>query len=224
MKFFLDTASIKEIKKWSEYNLVQGVTTNPSLLSKEKNETTSQLKKICSIVKGPVSAQVTKVKHINMIKQAMSLKNISKNIVIKLPPNNEGFLAAKFLKKKKIKINVTASFSPAQIISFARINVDYFSLILGKTRDWGFSNLNSIAKSKNILKLMNSKTELILASVRNEDDLINSIINGADVVTVAPSAWEKTFNNKFSKLTIKAMLKDWSNLSRNNRKKYEIEK
>ncbi len=224
MKFFLDTSSIKEIRKWSEYNLVQGVTTNPSLLSKEKNETTNQLKRICSIVKGPVSAQVTEVKHINMIQQAMRLKNISKNIIIKLPANNEGFLAAKFLKKKKIKINVTVGFSPAQIIPFAKINVDYFSLILGKTRDWGFSNLGSIAKSKNILKLINSKTELLLASIRNEDDLINSIINGADVITVPPTTWKSIFSNKFSKLAINSMLKDWSNLSKNNRKKYEIKK
>ena len=103
MKFFLDTSSIKEIKKWSNYNLVQGVTTNPSLLSKQKNDPIKQLKLICSIVRGPVSAQVTEKNDTNMVKQALKLKSISNNIIIKIPANDQGFLAAKFLKKKKLR-------------------------------------------------------------------------------------------------------------------------
>ena len=224
MKFFLDTCSLKEIKKWSQYNLVEGVTTNPSLLSKEKNETTNQLKRISSIVKGPVSAQVTEDNHEKMIKQAIKLKKISKNIIIKLPANNEGFLAAKFLKKKKIKINVTVGFNPSQIIPFAKIDIDYFSLILGKTEDWGFSNFDSIAKSKDILKSINSKTKLLLASIRNEDHLIKSIVNGADIITVPPTTWEKVFNNKYTKLALKGMSEDWAKISINDKKNYEIEK
>ena len=101
MKFFLDTCSINEIKKWSNFNLVDGIVTNPSLLSKEKKEPTQQLKEICSIVKGPVSAQVTKTTNKEMIKQALKFVKISKNIIIKLPANEEGFLAAKFFKKKR---------------------------------------------------------------------------------------------------------------------------
>ena len=145
---FLDTCSINEIKKWSNFNLVDGVTTNPSLLSKEKKETTQQLKEICSIVKGPVSAQVTKTTNEEMIKQALKFIKISKNIIIKLPANEEGFLADKFLKKKKIKLNITVGFNASQIIPFGKINVDYFSLILGKTEDWGFSNEETIKTTK----------------------------------------------------------------------------
>ena len=103
MLFFLDTASIKQIKFWKEINLVDGVTTNPTLLSKEGFEPIDQLKKICNIVNGPVSAQVTEKKSEKMIKQANHLKKISKNIVIKLPSTLEGFSAAKVLTKQKIK-------------------------------------------------------------------------------------------------------------------------
>ena len=157
MKFFLDTCSINEIRKWKQFDLVEGVTTNPSLLSKQKNETTSQLRKICSIVNGPVSAQVTEINCENMIKQAINLKKIAKNIIIKIPATEDGYLAARFLKKIKIKINVTVGFNPSQIVPFAKINVDYFSLILGKTEDLGFSNVDSIMKSKRIIKSLNSK-------------------------------------------------------------------
>ena len=221
MKFFLDTCSIEDIKKWKQFNLVEGVTTNPSLLSKQKNEPTSQLSKICSIVNGPVSAQVTEIKFEKMIKQAINLKKIAKNIIIKLPATEDGYLAAKFLKTKKIKINVTVGFNPSQIIPFAKINVDYFSLILGKTEDWGFSNVDSIMKSKRIIKSLNSKTKLLLASIRNEDHLIDSITNGADVLTIPPKTWEKIFKNKYSKLALDSMHNDWKLIAKKNKEKYD---
>ena len=221
MKFFLDTSSINQIQKWSDYNLVEGVTTNPSLLSKEDNDPVDQLKKICKIVKGPVSAQVTKSKSLEMIKQALILKKISKNIIIKLPANSEGFFAAQQLKKRGIKLNITVGFNPTQIIPFAKIDVDYFSLIYGKTEDWGFSNLNSILETKNILKSLNSTTKLLLASIRNENHLKNSILNGSDAITVPPSTWEKVFENKYSSLAIQSMMKDWKKIIKSRKKKYE---
>lgn len=224
MKFFLDTCSINEIKKWKQFDLVEGVTTNPSLLSKQKNETTSQLRKICSIVNGPVSAQVTEINCENMIKQAINLKKIAKNIIIKIPATEDGYLAARFLKKIKIKINVTVGFNPSQIIPFAKINVDYFSLILGKTEDWGFSNVDSIMKSKRIIKSLNSKTKLLLASIRNEDHLIDSITNGADVLTIPPKTWEKIFKNKYSKLALDNMHNDWQLIPKKDKKKYDFKK
>ena len=224
MKFFLDTCSINEIKKWKQFDLVEGVTTNPSLLSKQKNETTSQLRKICSIVNGPVSAQVTEINCENMIKQAINLKKIAKNIIIKIPATEDGYLAARFLKKIKIKINVTVGFNPSQIVPFAKINVDYFSLILGKTEDWGFSNVDSIMKSKRIIKSLNSKTKLLLASIRNEDHLIDSITNGADVLTIPPKTWEKIFKNKYSKLALDNMHNDWQLIPKKDKKKYDFKK
>ena len=121
-------------------------------------------------------------------------------------------------------MNITLGFNPAQIIPFAKINVDFFSLILGKTEDWGFSNVDSIKKSKKIINSINSKTQLLLASIRNEEHLYNAIVNGADVVTVPPSTWEKVFKNKYSSLAIKAMSDDWKNLTLSDRRNYEIKK
>ena len=221
MKFFLDTASLDDIKHWKKCNLVEGVTTNPTLLSKFNDDAKNRLKKISKIVKGPVSAQVTYQNCEKMVKQGLQLKKISKNIIIKLPANFEGFKAAKILKDKKIKINITVGFEPAQIISFAKINVDYFSLIYGKAEDWGFSNLKSINDTKEILKKINSKTKLLVASLRNPSQLKDAILNGADLVTVPPSTWNMVFNNKYSKLASEIFSKDWKSLSKINKIKYE---
>jgi transaldolase len=155
IKFFLDTASTKEIKIWKKMKLVNGVTTNPILLGKEKADPINVLKEICNLTPGPVSAQVTEKKFENMIYQGINLSKINKKIIIKLPCNHEGLKAAEVLKKKKIKINITLGFNPAQIVGFANLNVDYFSLIIGKTEDWGFSNIDSIKSCKKIIKNRN---------------------------------------------------------------------
>jgi len=221
MKFFLDTSSLYEIKKWLKYDVVDGITTNPSLISKEKSDPIKLIKEICKIVKGPVSVQVTSTNSDEMIRQAKKFKKISKQIVIKLPANKEGYIAAKYLKSKNFKINITIGFNPTQLIPFAKLNVDYFSLILGKTEDWGFSNKKSITQSKKILSDMNSKTKLLLASIRNEDHLIEAIEGGAEIITIPPSTWEKIFENKYTKLALEGMNKDWKKISKNFRKKYE---
>ena len=148
MKFFLDTASFDEITYWNKLKFVDGVTTNPSLLSQEKNDPITNLKKITKIINGPVSAQVTFDNHLKMINQGLNLSKISKNIVIKLPSNIEGLKAAKELKKRGKKINITVGFNPTQILAFARLNVDYFSLIYGKTEDWDFLILSLFMKLK----------------------------------------------------------------------------
>lgn len=221
MKFFLDTASLSEIIFWNNLGLVDGVTTNPSLLSKNNNNPIKSLKEITKIVKGPVSAQVTFDNHLKMIKQGLNLSKISKNIVIKLPANLEGLKAAIELKKKKKKINVTVGFDPSQIIAFSRLNVDYFSLIYGKTEDWGFSNLKSIEETKKILLKIGSKSKLLVASLRNPTQLKNAIIYGADIVTVPPSTLKMTYSNKYSRLAIKNMMLDWSKVKGNHKKIYE---
>ncbi len=221
MKFFLDTASLDEIIFWNKLKLVDGVTTNPSLLSKDNNDPITNLKKITKIINGPVSAQVTFDNHLKMIKQGLNLSKISKNIVIKLPSNIEGLKAARELKKRGKKINITVGFNPAQILAFARINVDYFSLIYGKTEDWGFSNLESINETKKILLRMGSKTKLLVASLRNPEQLKNAIISGADIVTIPPSTLNMTYSNKYSGLAIKKMMLDWSKVKKSHKKNYD---
>ena len=221
IKFFLDTASTKDILEWSKLNLVNGVTTNPILLGKENLDPIKVLKSICKIVKGPVSAQVTEKKFEKMISQGLNLAKIHKNIIIKVPCNHEGLKAAKILKKKKIKINVTLGFNSAQIVAFANLNVDYFSLILGKTEDWGFSNINSIKACKNIIKSMKSDTKLLVASIRNEEHLEKAIVNGADVITVPPSTWDLIYKNKYSEMGLQSFFESWTKVKEVYIKNYE---
>lgn len=221
VKFFLDSASVTEIKKWNNLNLANGVTTNPILLAKEKQDPITILKNISKIVKGPVSAQVTEKDNVKMINQGLYLSKIHKNIIVKIPCNFEGLKAAKVLKKNKIKINITLGFDPAQIVAFANLNIDFFSLIIGKTEDWGFSNINSISACKEILKNMKSETKLLVASIRNEEHLEKAIINGADIITVPPSTWEKIYKNKYSEMGLKSFFKTWRKVKREYIRNYE---
>ena len=221
MKFFLDTASLDEIKYWKKLDLVNGVTTNPVLLEKEKTDSVILLKHICKIISGPVSAQVTETKSEKMIKQGYNLSKIAKNIIIKLPCNHDGLKAAKILKKKNIKINVTLGFNPAQLTAFANLNVDYFSLILGKTEDWGFSNVEAIANCKKIIQNMKSNTKLLVASIRNEDHLIRAITDGADIVTVPPSTWKNLYKNKYTDMGLDTFYSSWRKVNNKFKKNYE---
>ena len=134
-----------------------------------------------------------------------------------------GFSLLNFLKKKD-KTKYYSWFCASQIIPFGKINVDYFSLILGKTEDWGFSNEETIKTTKKILINIKSKTKLLLASIRNEDHLTKSIINGADVLTVPPTTWEKVFNNKYSNLALDTMHSDWKTILKKIKKNMRGEK
>ena len=220
-EFFLDTASEKEIKKWSSLNLVNGVTTNPILLANEKQDPIKILKNISKIVKGPISAQVTEKSNEKMINQGLNLSKIHKNIIVKIPCNFEGLKAAKVLKKKKVKVNITLGFNPAQIVAFANLNIDFFSLIIGKTEDWGFSNINSISACKKIIKSMKSETKLLVASIRNEEHLEKAITDGADIVTVPPSTWETIYKNKYSEIGLKNFFETWLKVKNEYIKNYE---
>ena len=220
-EFFLDTASEKEIKKWNSLNLVNGVTTNPILLANEKRDPIKILKNISKIVKGPISAQVTEKSNEKMINQGLNLSKIHKNIIVKIPCNFEGLKAAKVLKKKKVKVNITLGFNPAQIVAFANLNIDFFSLIIGKTEDWGFSNINSISACKKIIKSMKSETKLLVASIRNEEHLEKAITDGADIVTVPPSTWETIYKNKYSEIGLKNFFETWLKVKNEYIKNYE---
>ena len=220
-KFFLDTASEKEIKKWNSLNLVNGVTTNPILLANEKQDPIKILKNISKIVKGPISAQVTEKNNEKMINQGLYLSKIHKNIIVKIPCNFEGLKAAKVLKKKKVKVNITLGFNPAQIVAFANLNIDFFSLIIGKTEDWGFSNIDSISACKKIIKSMKSETKLLVASIRNEEHLEKAITDGADIVTVPPSTWETIYKNKYSEIGLKNFFETWLKVKNEYIKNYE---
>ena len=221
VKLYLDTASIEDILFWKKLDLVHGVTTNPVLLTKEKENPIILLKKICKLSPGPVSAQVTKKNYKEMIVQGLHLSKISKKIVIKLPCNLDGLKAAKILKKKKIKINITLGFDPAQAAAFANLNVDFFSLIIGKTEDWGFSNIDSISACRKIIKIMGSNTKLLVASIRNSEHLKQAIVNEADIITVPPSTWLNIYKNKYTAIGLNSFFSTWKKIRRDYKIKYE---
>lgn len=221
---FLDTASIEEIIYWNNFGLVDGVTTNPILLSKESGNAYNHLKKICSIVKGPVSAQVTEKNSLKMIKQAKILKSIGKNVVIKLPCTLEGAKAAKIISKQGYKINITLSFEPSQYLIFRNINITYFSFIIGRVEDFGKSNIENVYSISKLIKKFNPKTKLLSASIRNSEQLNHALLAGSEAITVPPSTWKKIFLNEFSISGEKDFLNTWEVLSSERRKGYEIKK
>lgn len=221
MKFFLDTASIDKINYWKKFDLVQGVTTNPTLLSKEGSDSVKVIKEICKIVNGDISAQVTEEQPSEMIEQAKFLKSIDKKIVIKLPCTLNGITAAKSLAKKNFKINITLGFDPAQIAAFRNINITYFSFIIGRVEDFGDSNIKNIPILRDMIKKLNPKIKFLAASIRNPSQLLEAAINGADVITVPPATWEKVYNNKYTLDGEKSFMESWKSLPQQARKKYE---
>ena len=167
MEFFLDTAEVKVIKKLSETGLVDGITTNPSLIAKSGKDFLKTLKEISKIIKGPISAEVTALDSKGMVQEAKKLSQISKNIVIKLPLTEEGLKTCKFLSKKKIKTNVTLCFSAAQALLAAKCGATYISPFVGRLDDIGENGMSLIQDIKSIyMNYSNLKTKILVASVR----------------------------------------------------------
>ena len=223
MEFFLDTASIAEIKKWKKLDVVNGVTTNPTLLSKEGNEPLEQLKEITKLVQGPVSAQVTTKDHQGMIIQGKALQNISKNILVKVPSTIQGYLAAKELSENGVNINITLNFNAAQIIPFCQIPVSYVSLIIGRVGDFGIimDNKTRISQARIVIDKLNSSTKLLAASIRNPEQLSQAIVEGAHTITVPPSTWELVYNNPLTISGENDFFTAWNQLPEKIREKYE---
>ena len=179
MEFFLDTAEVKVIKKLSETGLVDGITTNPSLIAKSGKDFLKTLKEISKIIKGPISAEVTALDSKGMVQEAKKLSQISKNIVIKLPLTEEGLKTCKFLSKKKIKTNVTLCFSAAQALLAAKCGATYISPFVGRLDDIGENGMSLIQDIKSIyMNYSNLKTKILVASVRTTEHVIQSAIIG----------------------------------------------
>ena len=210
MEFFLDTAEVKVIKKLSETGLVDGITTNPSLIAKSGKDFLKTLKEISKIIKGPISAEVTALDSKGMVQEAKKLSQISKNIVIKLPLTEEGLKTCKFLSKKKIKTNVTLCFSAAQALLAAKCGATYISPFVGRLDDIGENGMSLIQDIKSIyMNYSNLKTKILVASVRTTEHVIQSAIIGADVVTLPPATLEELSKHPLTDKGLDAFLKDW---------------
>ena len=210
MEFFLDTAEVKVIKKLSETGLVDGITTNPSLIAKSGKDFLKTLKEISKIIKGPISAEVTALDSKGMVQEAKKLSQIAKNIVIKLPLTEEGLKTCKFLSKKKIKTNVTLCFSAAQALLAAKCGATYISPFVGRLDDIGENGMSLIQDIKSIyMNYSNLKTKILVASVRTTEHVIQSAIIGADVVTLPPATLKELSKHPLTDKGLDAFLKDW---------------
>lgn len=212
MKFFLDTANIKQIKEACQLGIIDGVTTNPSLLSKEEGDYKENLFKICEIVKGPVSAEVTKETFEGMIEEAQSLARIHENIVIKIPMTPEGIRVGKYLVSNNIKINVTLVFSPTQALIAAKIKANYVSPFIGRLDDISFRGMNLIKLIANIYKNYMFETQIIVASIRHPMHVVEAALYGANIATIPYSVFTQLFKHPLTDIGIERFLQDWKKI------------
>ncbi len=209
MKFFLDTANIEQIEEGCSLGIIDGVTTNPSLLSKEEGDYRTILKKICEIVKGPVSAEVISQNYKGMIEEAKSLAEIDENIVIKIPMIREGIKAGKHLVEQGIKINITLVFSPVQALIAAKIGATFISPFIGRLDDISQEGMLLIKQIKKILNNYSFNSKLLVASIRHPLHVLKSALYGADIATIPYNVFEQLFKHPLTDIGLEKFLEDW---------------
>ncbi|HEY5975500.1 MAG TPA: fructose-6-phosphate aldolase [Geobacteraceae bacterium] len=209
MKFFIDTADVNEIKEAHALGLVDGVTTNPSLIAKSGRKFKDVIKEITAIVDGPISAEVIALDAKGMVKEAKELVKIHKNIVIKVPMTAEGLKATKELTGLKIKTNVTLIFSAMQALLAAKAGASYVSPFVGRLDDISHEGMSLIEDIRTILDNYGYATEIIVASVRNPVHVLDSALIGADVATIPYSVIMQLVKHPLTDAGIKKFLEDW---------------
>ncbi len=212
MKFFIDTANVDEIKEVASWGIVDGVTTNPSLIAKEGRVFKDVIKEITEIVDGPISAEVISLEAEGMVKEAMELVPINKNIVIKLPMTKEGLKACKQLSDKGIKTNVTLIFSASQALMAAKAGATYVSPFLGRLDDISSDGMILIEDIVEIFSNYDIETEIICASVRHPIHLVDCAKVGADIATVPYKVFEQMLKHPLTDIGIDKFLSDWESV------------
>lgn len=209
MKFFLDTANIDEIEEMNEYGLVDGVTTNPSLIKQSGKEIYDVLAKICTIVDGPVSAEVIATNHSEMINEAHSLVGIATNIVIKLPMTMEGIKACNTLTTHGIRTNLTLCFSSAQAILAAKVGATFVSPFIGRLDDIGQEGMQLINEISEIYKIQQFSTQILAASLRSPVHVVHAARLGADAATIPPAIMKQMIKHPLTDSGLETFLSDW---------------
>lgn len=212
MKLFIDTANVSEIREMAW--LVDGVTTNPSLVAKEKRPFHEIIKEICDLVNGPVSAEVIGLKTDEMVTEAKELAPIHENIVIKIPMTEAGMRAVKILAADGIRTNVTLVFSANQAMMAAKCGATFVSPFVGRLDDIGQDGMGLIAEIRECYENYVFPTEILVASVRHPRHLLDSALMGADIATVPYGILKKAFNHPLTDLGIERFLKDWEGVPR----------
>lgn len=209
MKFFIDTANVAEIRKAWDVGVIDGVTTNPSLISREKRDPVELLKEICSIVDGPVSAEAVSMTAEEMVKEAGSLAKIHANIVVKIPMTEEGLKAVKRLSGMGIKTNVTLIFSAGQALLAAKAGATYASPFVGRLDDISHTGMDLIGDMMEIYDNYMFATEIIVASIRNPLHVIEAAKIGAHIATIPYSVIAQLAKHPLTDIGIEKFLKDW---------------
>lgn len=209
MKIFLDTGNLKEIETLLPLGIVDGVTTNPSLMAKEKGDYRQILKQICDIVQGPVSGEVVATDAAGMIREGRDLASIDEHIVVKVPFTREGVKACKTLAGEGLRVNVTLIFSATQAWLAAKVGASYVSPFVGRLDDIGTTGMSLIREIVDIFDNYEFGTEVLVASVRHPIHVIESARMGADVVTCPPAVIEQCFKHPLTDIGLERFLKDW---------------
>lgn len=214
MKFFIDTANINEIKEAAAMGVLDGVTTNPSLVSKEGRDFNELLNEIIEVVDGPISAEVISTDYEGIIEEANELSKIHKNIVVKVPLIKEGLKAVKTLSSEGIQTNVTLCFSPSQALLAAKAGATYVSPFVGRLDDISHDGMYLISEIVQIFENYEFDTEVLVASIRHPLHLVEAAKMGAHVATIPFAVIEKLFKHPLTNIGLDKFLSDWNKLNK----------
>lgn len=214
MEFFIDTANIEQIKEANSWGILDGVTTNPTLISKEGKKFEAVVKEIFRSVKGPISVEVVSEKADGMVKEAEKLAKLGPQAVIKIPMTTEGMKAVKILSKRGIKTNVTLVFSPNQALLAAKAGATYVSPFIGRLDDIGHDGMQLVRDIKQIFDNYGFKTKIIVASIRHPQHVLEAAKIGADVCTIPFAVLGKMFKHALTDIGLKRFLADWEKVKK----------
>jgi transaldolase len=214
MKIFIDTANIEQIKEVHSWGILDGVTTNPSLVAKETQDVSQRVREICSVVNGPISVEAVSTKAEDIVPEGRKLAAISENIVVKIPMNEEGLKATKILSDEGIPVNVTLIFSANQALLAAKAGAAYVSPFIGRLDDIGQDGIDLVAQIMDIFENYGFQTEVIVASVRDPVQVTDVARLGADIATIPFDVLKKMFKHPLTDSGIERFLKDWEKVSK----------
>jgi transaldolase len=209
MKLFVDTGHIADIEKLADIGIIDGVTTNPSLLAKEPGDYQENLKKICDIVKGPVSGEVTATDFAGMMREGHAIAKLHQHMVVKVPLTRDGIKACKALSAEDIHVNVTLCFTPAQALLAAKAGAAFVSPFVGRLDDVGTNGMDLIREIVEIFDNYEFGTEILVASCRHPMHVIEAARLGADIATCPPGVIDQLFNHPLTTIGLEKFLKDW---------------
>ena len=216
MKIFLDTANLDSIRKFNDMGLLDGITTNPSLMSKEGGNPKDGMEEITKIIQGDVSLEVVSTEYSGMVEEGRQLRTYGDNVVVKVPMIPEGLKACKALSAEGIPVNVTLVFSPNQAVLAAKAGAKYVSPFIGRLDDIGQDGMGLIQEIKTIFSNYDFKTQILVASVRHPMHVVEAAKIGADVVTLPPAVLDKMLKHPLTDIGLKNFLADWEKLKAEN--------